>query len=359
MLYYGCDTETYNETKLVSGVEVTHLGLKSIQLCNSEEQHYFTTEDFTQSDDDIRYEISKNFIDFLSSRTQDVKVAFFNMTFDVSQFLKYLVTESGYILVHEYTPKLPKGYMSFLETDRKLFSIKFRSMRTGRLIQFIDIANFAVASTLNQVSESWLNKKKVEIESKIFPKQPATEIEKEYALKDAVLTYELYIKFLEESVIEKSTYTIAGRTIKHFKDYCKEEYTTTFNYLLFGTEDDDEIEEMKNQFEQELRCGVRGGICQAYQKGVFDNVTHIDARSMYPTQCVRDFIPFGGLLSEKPNANHTCIVYPSGWYVLKPNHVPCVQWTNKVNVERYHFINDYDAGDYVSDFYLDGSYPIW
>lgn len=359
MLYYGCDTETYNETIVKDGKEIRYIGLKSIQLCNSEEQNYFTSDDFTQSDESIRYEISKKFIDFLDTRKEDVKVAFFNMTFDVSQFLYYLIAHSGYSLVHEYTPRLSKGQMSFLETDRKLFSVKFRSYKSGYQIQFIDIANFAVASTLDQVSESWLNKRKVSIESKIFPKKPATEIEKKYALQDAILTYELYVKFLQESVIEKNTYTIAGRTIKHFKQYCKEEYLTSFEYLMFGTEDKDEIVSMKEEFERELRCGVRGGICQAFHKGVYEDVTHIDARSMYPTQCVRDFVPFGGLLKEEPNALHTKIVYPSGWYTLKPNCVPCVQWTNKANLERYHYINDYECGDYVNDFYLDGSYPIW
>lgn len=307
MKYYGCDTETYNESYKDGKKYKGCYGLKSIQLCNDTEQHYFTTDDFSKSDEEIRYEIAKKFIDFLSESKEDIKVAFFNMTFDVSQFLYYLIAQSGYVILHERIGRIPKGVITLLETDRKLFNVKFRSNISGRQIQFIDIANFAVASTLNQVAESWLNKKKVDIESKIFLKRPATEIEKKYALQDAVLTYELYIKFLKESVIEKNTYTIAGRTIKHFKEYCKSEYNTTFEYLMFGTEDEDEIQFMKDQFEKELRCGVRGGICQAYNKGVYEDVTHIDARSMYPTQCVRDYIPFGRLLENKPNGKHTSI----------------------------------------------------
>lgn len=307
MKFYGCDTETYNETVKIDNSYIGPRGLKSIQLCNNDEHYYFTTDDFSKSDDEIRYEISKKFIDFICKINEDVRIAFFNMTFDVSQFLYYLVAYSGYQIAHERMPRLPKGFMSILETDRKLFNVKFRSKVSGKLIQFIDIANFAVAATLNQVAESWLNKRKIDLESKIFLKQPATDIEKQYALKDAELTYELYIKFIEETVIENNTYTIAGRTIKHFKEYCKKEYLTSFEYLMFGTEDADEIQEMKDEFELELRRGVRGGICQAFNKGVYEDVTHIDARSMYPTQCVRDYIPFGRLLKEKPTCKHTSI----------------------------------------------------
>lgn len=350
MLYYGCDTETYND--------FGHLGLKSIQLVGLEE-HYFISEDYDKDDDYIRNEISYKFIRFLSECKDNVKVAFFNMTFDVSQFLKFLVSQSGYKVTHEYQSRLKKGELMFLETDRKLFSIKMRSFISGYMIEFIDLANFAVASTLNDVCKAWLGKEKIDIESKIFPKSKPTDLEKEYAMQDARLTYELYLKFLEDSVIETKTYTIAGRTIKDFKNFINHNYTTNFDELMFNTTDKEEIAEIKDLFETELRHGVKGGICQAFHKGVFENVTHIDACSMYPTQMDKDYIPFGTLLSEKPESKHTCIVYPSGWYTLKDNKVPCVQWTNKANCVRYAYKTVYECGEYVKDFFLDGSYPIW
>lgn len=333
--------------------------MKSIQLCNLQESHYFTVDDFKQSDDEIRRIISRDFIRFLSDCTDNVKVAFFNMTFDLSQFLKFLVTESGYTLIHEHRSRLRKGEMTILETDRKVFSVKFRSYRTGYQIEFIDLANFATGSTLNMVAWSWIHEQKIELDSKVFPKKAASDIEKEYALKDALLTYKIYMAFLQENVIEKSTYTIAGRTIKDFKHFIKSKWCTNFDLLMFGTQDTDEIESIKESFEYELRKGVKGGICQAYHKGVFENVIHIDACSMYPTQMIRDYIPFGKLESKQPNGRFTSILYPSGWYLLKQDHVPCVQWTNHANLERYHYLNDYECGEYVKDFYLDGSYPIY
>ena len=351
MLYFGCDTETYNDGD--------NLGLKSIQLVGRDSEYYFISSDYSKSDDYIRNEISYKFIRFLSECKDNVKVGFFNLTFDLSQFLKFLITESGYSLIHEYKGRLKKGELSILETDRKVFSVKMRSFLSGYMIEFIDISNFAVASTLNDVAKSWIGKQKVDIESKEFPKRQPTEKEKEYAMQDARLTYEIYVKFIEDSVIELKTYTIAGRTIKDFKNFIKKNYCTNFEKLMFNTDDPDEINEMKEMFENELRLGVKGGICQAFYKGVFENITHIDARSMYPTQMYRDWIPYGGLLKEKPISKHTEIVYPIGWYVLKKNHVPCVQWTSKSNAFRYAYKNIYECGQYVNDFYLDGSYPIW
>lgn len=52
-------------------------------------------------------------------------------------------------------------------------------------------------------------------------------------------------------------------------------------------------------------------------------------------------------------------MYPSGYYELKDDKVPCIQWRSKAQCNRYKFKNNYDAGDYIKDFYLDGSYPIW
>lgn len=223
----------------------------------------------------------------------------------------------------------------------------------------IDTSNFAQGVKLNDACKSWLNEEKVNIESKIFPKQRPTPIEKEYAMQDARLTLKLFKKFIEESVIENRTYTIAGRTIKHFKDFCKEEYGTTLEKLLFLSDDKDYIEEQKELFEQELRKGVRGGICQAYQKGIHEHVNHIDARSMYPTQCIRNLYPCGGLLKDPPSGRYTEILYPIGWYRLKDGKVPCMQWTNKANCERYTYLHTYECGEYVKDFFLDGSFPIW
>lgn len=351
MLYFGCDTETYNDNG--------HLGLKSIQLVGKTE-HYFISEDYENPDDEyIRNEISYKFIKFLSTCKDNIKVAFFNMTFDLSQFLKFLITQSGYSLIHEYQSRLSKGQLSILETDRKVFSVKMRSPISGYQIEFIDLANFAVASSLNEVALAWLGEEKVEIESKVFPKKMPTDLEREYAMQDARLTYRLYLKFLDESVIEQKTYTIAGRTIKDFKAYIKHEFCTNFDFLMFNTDDADAIAEMKDEFERELRSGVKGGICQAYQKGVFHDVTHVDACSMYPTQMVSEWIPYGGLLADEPLDKHTSIVYPVGWYVLKKGKVPCVQWTSKANTLRFMHLHEYECGEYVKDFYLDGSYPIW
>ena len=288
----------------------------------------------------------------------DVNIAFFNLNFDGSQFIKWLITESG-LEVRNDSYFTPKGTIKILESERRLYSIEIRGFN-GRLITMIDIANFLVGVTLNKACEDWLNDKKVEIESKQFLKEPATPLEKEYAIKDAELTYRLYLEVCDKGVIEgHKSITIAGRTIKHFKEFMGNEYSLKFYDFFYKNADPETIKEIKADFENEIRSGVRGGICEAWHKGVFDNCTHIDACSMYPTQCIKPLIPIGGLLIDKPNSAYTKIVYPSGFYTLKEGKVPNMQWRSKSQCRAYHFISEYEAGEFVSDFYLDGTYPIW
>ena len=88
MLFCGCDTETYYETIN----NITYKGLKSIQLVTDNEELYFTGDDYTVSDDELRCNICEKFFKFLFNTNDDLRIAFFNMTFDVSQFLKYMVS---------------------------------------------------------------------------------------------------------------------------------------------------------------------------------------------------------------------------------------------------------------------------
>lgn len=362
LIYAGCDTETYIETHTddKTGIEIVDCkGLKSIQLVTDNQEYYFIASDYSQSDESIRYEICDKFFDLLLNSSEDMRIAFFNLTFDSSQFLYYMIAYSGLSINYDDNFRIRKNELSFLETDRKVYSISFRNHK-GKVIKMIDLANFAVATKLDDVAKSWIGKEKIVIESKIFPKRQPTKEELNYAMQDARLTLEIYHKFLEENVIEYGTVTIAGRTIRHFRDFCKKEYRLSLEKLLFLTDDENKIQEMKDIFEAELRHAVRGGICQAWQKGVFEHVTHIDARSMYPTQCVKNLYPCGALLNEPPkNERYTSILYPSGWYILKENKIPCVQWSSKANCERYAYLRIYEPAEYVKDFFLDGSYAIW
>lgn len=87
MILSGCDTETYHEEK--DGI--VFKGLKSIQLVTSYEEKYFIASDYTLSDDDIRCEICEQFMDYILNIEDELRIAFFNMTFDVSQFLRYMI----------------------------------------------------------------------------------------------------------------------------------------------------------------------------------------------------------------------------------------------------------------------------
>ena len=193
-------------------------------------------------DEIIRDCIAEQFISTLLHFREDSIVAFFNLTFDLSQFLKYLVTKSGLECVNEYVGRIKKGQLNILETDRKVYMVQFRSHLSGYRTVFIDCMHFAPsAGGLDKVAYAWVGEHKIELESKIFPKQAPTKLEKEYAMKDAKLTRDLYIKMVEQEVIENRIYTIAGRTMKHFKQFCHQKYGIDMMNWLYQTDDKDLI----------------------------------------------------------------------------------------------------------------------
>ena len=97
----------------------------------------------------------------------------------------------------------------------------------------------------------------------------------------------------------------------------------------------------------------------AVHTGLFEDCTHIDARSMYPTQCVKPLIPVGGICWRKPNGPAFRIVFPSGFFRLKDGRIPYFQWRSKLQTARFHWMHNYEPGEYVKDCYLDGSLALW
>ena len=227
LLYYGVDTETYNNPTN---------GLKSIQVYG-ESIHYFTTDDWDLDDETIRYDISKQFIDWLNDSVSNVILGFFNLDFDFSQFAYYLICQSGYEYI-EHDGAIKKNQLRILESERKLYKVEFINP-LGKRVLMIDIANFLTATNLNKACQDWIGKSKIDLPSKDFPKCQASEIEKEYAIMDAKLTYELLLKLIDSNVIENKTVTIAGRTIRHFEQYLKEKWGISFNKFAYGTDDKD------------------------------------------------------------------------------------------------------------------------
>lgn len=344
-MYYGCDTETYSTPSY---------GLKSIQIATKGEAWYLTSSDFTQDDKDVRAEICRKFVQFLESIQESSMIFFFNLKFDSSQFLQYLM--------HVYTydsaiaaRNLPKGGIAVLETDMQVYEVRVRNSY-GHRIKMLDIANFLTGTRLNTACKEWIGKEKVELDSKNFPKAPATALEQEYAITDAALTYELGLALLNAGVIEGARVSIAGRTMHHYMAFLKERYNIEFDrWAYMGTK----TAEAELKVESEIREGVRGGVCQAVHRGIYEHCHHVDARSMYPTQMVKDRIPLGPLLDEKPLGKYTRIVWPVGWFALNEDTVPYVQWKTQSMADRYRWKDDRKPGEYVNDFFLDGSYPFW
>ena len=112
------------------------------------------------------------------------------------------------------------------------------------------------------------------------------------------------------------------------------------------------------KFERMLRRSTRGGICQAFQTGIFKKCVHIDIHSAHPSQMVKS-IPYGPMLTEKPEGAYDTVVYPDGVFTLKPGGLKMMTFTSKANCLKYQYITENEPGTFVDDFALDGSYGIW
>lgn len=354
----GMDTETYYEDN--------QKGLKSIQIYGDKGiRLYITADSYELPDQMIRLNIVNKFWRFLESLTQDAEIAFFNMNFDVSQFLYYMVNQTGCQVLHPEDMKdahfnIPKNSIYILESNVKMYQVMIRTKTHGRLIRMLDLYNFLPGSNLDESAEAFLGEQKIKVEDKKFPKCAPTETEKVYGMKDAEITYKLLLKLREIHLVEgQRGVSIAGRTMSNFIQFLKDEYNLSFDEYAFRTTNKDEVAEMTRVFESELRPLVRGGITACFQKGYFHDCQHDDKRSMYPTQCVRPFIPLGPMLDEEPDELHTSIVYPSGFFSVKSNKLPYFQWRRKSQTARYYWQTEYEPGEYVNDCYLDGSYGLW
>lgn len=353
---YGCDSETYSIPKL--GV----YGLKSIQVANDSDAQFFTADDYTADDETIRYNICAKFFRWLENLDDGkITLAFFNLDFDFSQIVKWLVKESGYSYSEDDKErwKKPRSW-SLLESDTAIYKVSI-NVRRGLTIIFMDIANFLTSTTLDRAGSEWVNERKIPIKSKCFPKWKPSPIEKRYAMKDALLTYHLYKSLESNNVIEGNRFvTIAGRTIGHFKDYLKKEYCCSFGEFCYLTKDKELIEQYNREWESLLRESNRGGCCMALHKGTFEHCYHADATSHYPTQMISPYIPFGRALYEKPTDHeYTSILYPSGFLKLKEGKLPYIQWNSEGQCIAYHWLNDYKSGEYVKDCCLNGSHAFW
>lgn len=349
---FGVDTETYNDAG--------HMGLKSIQVWSHSSNNYFTSSDFTQTDNDIRSEICQKFFDWLDGLQSDTTLAFFNLDFDFSQIVKNLVQNSPW--AYDESPQkgnLKKGTFTVLESDSNIYKCQIK-LESGHLITFLDIANFLTATTLNRACIEWLGETKIELPTKKFPKAPASKIEISYAMKDAELTCKLYHKLNSEGVIEGVSYvTIAGRTMGHFKEFLKCQFGLSFEQFCYGSKDRQYAELCNLEWETYLRESLRGGSCMAIHKGLFRRCKHADAVSMYPSQMVKDRIPFGPVLHEIPDCPYTTIHFPTCYLSLKPGKLPYIQWNSKAQCIQYAYKKQYKAGEYVKDCYLDGSHAFW
>ena len=111
-------------------------------------------------------------------------------------------------------------------------------------------------------------------------------------------------------------------------------------------------------FELMLRRSTRGGICQAFRTGIFNNCVHIDIHSAHPSQMVKS-IPYGPMLDVKPTGDYDTVVYPDGVFTLKPGGLKMMSFSSQAHCLQYQHITENEPGILVEDFSLDGSYGIW
>lgn len=355
--YYGIDTETYNQGGL---------GLKSVQIYGEKEQKYIAiTQDIVHlPDEEIRYRLLDELFVFFESRQNDTVFYFFNLTFDFSQMEKYFVERfeqrDGF--------QFKKGECNILQSPNRLYSVRFRTKTGGRMIYFYDLW-LLTNSSLNASAKAFVGEEKIYIEDKNFVKGVPSSTEKDYAMKDAEITYKLAMELKDIhgfDLTEKMT--IGARSLALFDEVVKSEGDVIDVAGVKcptpgkSAKDIHEYFEIKPKdiriFEKMLRRSTRGGICQAFRIGMFDKCVHIDIHSAHPSQMVKP-IPYGSMLTEKPAGAYDTVVYPDGYFTLKTGGLRIMLFTSKANCLRYEYITENQPGILVDDFALDGSFGIW
>jgi hypothetical protein len=355
--YFGIDTETYNQGGL---------GLKSIQIYGEKEQKYIAiTQDIVDEDDEvIRYKLLDELFEFFETRQNDSVFYFFNLTFDFSQMEKYFV--------ERYEPRegfqFKKGECNILQSPNRMYSVCFRTKTSGRMIYFNDLWLLTNAS-LNASAKSFVAEEKIYIEDKNFVKGVPSTAEQKYGMKDAELTYRLALALKDIHGFDLTEkITIGARSLSLFEEVIKSDddgvdiagvKCPTPGKPAKNIQEYFEIQKKDIKiFEKMLRRSTRGGICQAFQTGVFKDCIHIDIHSAHPSQMVKS-IPYGSMLTEKPAGAYDTVVYPDGVFVLKPGGLKMMTFTSKANCLRYQYITENKPGIFVGDFALDGTYGIW
>jgi len=354
--YYGIDTETYNQ----GGV-----GLKSIQIYGENAQKYIAiTSDIVHApDEDIRYHLLDELFYFFETRESDATFYFFNLTFDFSQMEKYFVER--YEQMDGF--HLQKGECNILQSPNRMYSVRFRT-DSGRMIYFYDLW-LLTNSSLNASAKAFVGESKIFINDKNFEKGVPSPTEQKYAMKDAEITYKLAMALKDIhgfDLTEKMT--IGARSLSLFEEVVKADGdSVNIAGAVCPTpgkpaKNIQEYFEIKpkdvKKFERMLRRSTRGGICQAFRMGIFENCIHIDIHSAHPSQMVKA-IPYGPMLSEKPDGPYDTVVYPNGVFTLKPGGLKMLTFTSKANCLRYQYFTENQPGIFVEDFALDGSYGIW
>ena len=372
---YGFDTELYT----VDG----HQSLKSIQISTPDGgEIYITTDDWDRDDWSIRVDICHQFAEWIREEFTDHSgiIVAHNLEFDFSQIVKCFRQEFTYT---EKEGKKESNSIMIREDPLKVYSA---TITVGNhSLYFRDTFKFATGS-LEKVAKDWkLTLQKVEIESKIFPKAPATEEERHYAMVDAHVARELWNKLQSAGLVNETQYSTAGSaTIGNFMDYLDSSHYN-FYKLFYGinTYKDKDwkkyVEECQQEFEEcGLRYSNRGGLTIPNRKGIHKHVDHYDYNSMYPSQMVHTYTPVGRVLREPPKNGvlvscgelpegetlgvrtpYTYLLAPRGTFRLKKNMVPCVQWKKTDQCKMYALDKVYTPSDYVPDFFLDGSFHFW
>ena len=355
--YYGIDTETYNQGGC---------GLKSIQIHGKKEQKYIaiTTDIVHASDEEIRYKLLDELFEFFESRENDAVFYFFNLTFDFSQMEKYFVERyeqrDGF--------RLKKGECNIMQSPNKMYSVRFRTKTCGRKIYFNDLW-LLTNSSLNASAKAFVGQTKIFIDDKNFSKGIPSPTEQKYAMKDAEITFKLALALKDIHGFDLTEkITIGARSLALFDEVIKADgggvniagaLCPIFGGPAKSIQDYFEIKSKDVKiFEKMLRRSTRGGICQAFRTGIFTKCVHIDIHSAHPSQMVKS-IPYGPMLTEKPDGSYDTVVYPNGVFVLKPGGLKMMAFTSKANCLRYQYITENEPGIFVEDFALDGSYGIW
>lgn len=285
----------------------------------------------------------RTLVDFLNKCHEltrpGVNFYFHNLKFDGSFIAYYLLNELGYKATNKNTPGTKELY-TLIDGVGAWYMIKFKYKK--RVLTFKDSLKLFTGSSVEKIAEAFkykdlYNLKKLEYNYARTDFETITKDDLKYIKNDTEIVARALGEFYAKGV---NKLTIASSAFSIFKqNHCPHFYN------LFP--------KLDKNIDNIIRKAYRGGYCYLnpkYTNKILKNVYVYDRNSMYPSECVSEYMPYGvpvlGYGAPPYNHNKLYIIHLKA-YLFKDG-LPL--FFQKQGLSKNLYINY--SGDEKTDIYI-------